>query len=69
MHLTPNQRIQVVNIYFNLVRRSLNRAKVTSQLAGERRIFISERGVKKSLLDGNLEVICLNILRFKHCFV
>ena len=64
MHLTPNQRIQVVNIYFNLVRRSLNRAKVTSQLAGERRI-ISERGVKKIIAKWKLESICLIILRFK----
>jgi hypothetical protein len=65
MHLTPNQRIQVVNIYFNLVRRSLNRAKVTSQLAVERRIFISERGVKKIIAKWKLESICLIILRFK----
>ncbi len=65
MHLIPNQRIQVVNIYFNLVRRSLNRAKVTSQLAVERRIVISERGVKKIIAKWKLESICLIILLFK----
>ena len=49
MHLTPNQRSQVVTIYFGLERRrSDNRAKVTSLLAAQLSIFISEIGFKKN---------------------
>ena len=51
MHLNPNQRIQVVTIYFGFGierRRSDNRAKVTSLLAAQLFIFISEIGVKKN---------------------
>ena len=47
MHLTPNQRLAVVNIYFRFAYRSQNRAKITSEIAARQHIFISEREVKK----------------------
>ena len=48
MHLTPNQRASVVYIYLNLVpSRLMNRVKVTSAIAAEQGIIISESGVKK----------------------
>ena len=48
MHLTPNQRSEVVAIYFKIIpSRSINRAALTSQIAAQQKIYISERGVKR----------------------
>ena len=47
MHLTPWQRMRIVNIYFGLApSRSTNRAKITSNIAAQQNIKISEWGVK-----------------------
>ncbi len=47
MHLTPNQRMKVIVIYFDLApSRSRKRAKTTSEIAAIKGIEISEWGVK-----------------------
>jgi hypothetical protein len=47
MHLTPIERLKVLDIYFSLARsRSVNRAKATSGIAAEQNIFISDTSVK-----------------------
>ena len=48
MHLTPNQRSEVVAIYFKIIpSRSINRAALTSQIAAQQKNYISEIGVKR----------------------
>ena len=47
MHLTPKQRIDIVQIYYSLDKdHPKNLAKATSIIAAERRIFISEQSVR-----------------------
>lgn len=55
MHLTPNQRMEIVSIYLSLAPcRSLNRANVTSQIATQQKIFITPLGVKKIMKKWHL---------------
>jgi hypothetical protein len=59
MHLTPIERLKVIDIYFSLARsRSVNRAKTTSRIAAEQQIFISDKSVKnivrKWLITSNI---------------
>ena len=68
MHLTPNQRMKVIVIYFELApSRSRNRAKTTSEIAALKGIEISERGAKAIIRKWRLtsksffERLCLNL--------
>jgi hypothetical protein len=58
MHLTPNQRSEVIDIYNRLPNdRSVNRPKVTVELAALQQITISEKGVRDIVTKWNLTSI------------
>ena len=62
MHLTPNQRSEVVDIYNRLpTDRSVNRAKVTVELAALQQITISEKGVRDIINKWNLKSIFIKL--------
>jgi hypothetical protein len=62
MHLTPNQRSEVVDIYNRFpTDRSVKRAKVTVELAALQQITISEKGVRDIINEWNLTSIFIKL--------
>ena len=65
MHLTPNQRMAVIAIYDSIpCHRSINRAKMTSQIALQQNIVISDRCVKDIISKWRRTSIYLKLVIF-----